>query len=215
MKLAQLFGKNQLDEMQERTMLTIESRGFWLVWSLLLVVLLVEGLLGFTMREMAGTWAVFMISCVYIVAACLRAGLWSRNIKATIGANLVGSLIAGAVIGVFTFIKMSAYGRLCLLCWLAPVLRRASPLCWRWWYSSFAALPTKSAMNSWKTSLTKKKKITKEHTYQRIKAAALHYAVLLLFAVCCPSKTVMRSETGPKRKKYRTSACAFAPDLLY
>lgn len=109
MKLAQFFGKNQLDEMQERTMLTIESRGFWLVWSLLLVVLLGEGLLGFTMREMAGTWAVFMISCVYIVAACLRAGLWSRNIKATIGANLVGSLIAGAVVGVFVFIKMSAY----------------------------------------------------------------------------------------------------------
>ena len=104
MKLAQLFGKNQLDEMQERTMLTIESRGFWLVWSLLLVVLLGEGLLGFTMREMAGTWAVFMISCVYIVAACLRAGIWSRNIKATIG-----SLIAGAVVGVFAFIKMSAY----------------------------------------------------------------------------------------------------------
>ena len=109
MKLAQFFGKNQLDEMQERTMLTIESRGFWLVWSLLLVVLLVEGLLDFTMREMAGTWAVFMISCVYIVVACLRAGLWSRNIKATIGANLVGSLISGVVIGVFTFIKMSAY----------------------------------------------------------------------------------------------------------
>ena len=109
MKLAQFFGKNQLDEMQERTMLTIESRGFWLVWSLLLVVLLVEGLLGFTMREMAGTWAVFMISCVYIVVACLRAGIWSRNIKATIGANLIGSLISGAVVGVFAFIKMSAY----------------------------------------------------------------------------------------------------------
>ena len=109
MKLANLFGKNQLDEMQEHTMLTIESRGFWLVWSLLLMVLLVEGLLDFTMREMAGTWAVFMISCVYIVVACLRAGLWSRNIKATIGANLVGSLISGAVVGVFVFIKMSAY----------------------------------------------------------------------------------------------------------
>ena len=109
MKLANLFGKNQLDEMQERTMLTIESRGFWLVWSLLLVVLLVEGILGFTAREMAGTWGVFMIGCAYIVVACLRAGLWSRNIKATIGANLVGSLIGAAVIGVFTFIKMSAY----------------------------------------------------------------------------------------------------------
>ena len=66
MKLVQFFGKNQLDEMQERTMLTIESRGFWLVWSLLLVVLLGEGLLGFTMREMAGTWAVFMLSLIHI-----------------------------------------------------------------------------------------------------------------------------------------------------
>ena len=109
MKLTKLFGKNQLDEMQERTMLTIESRGFWLIWSLLLVVLLVEGVLGFTAREMAGTWAVFMLGCAYIVVACLRAGIWSRNIKATTGANLVGSLIAAAVIGVFTFIKMSAH----------------------------------------------------------------------------------------------------------
>ena len=109
MKIANLFGKNQLDEMQERTMLTIESRGFWLVWSLLLLVLLGEGVLGFTMREMAGTWAVFMLSCAYIVVACLRAGIWSRNIKATVGANLVGSLIGAVVIGVFTFLKMSAY----------------------------------------------------------------------------------------------------------
>ena len=109
MKLAQFFGKNQLDEMQERTMLTIESRGFWLVWSLLLVVLLVEGLLGFTMREMAGTWAVFMISCVYIVAACLRAGLWSRNIKNNTGTNVLLSLVGAAAIGVFTFVRMSAF----------------------------------------------------------------------------------------------------------
>ena len=109
MKLAQLFGKNQLDEMQERTMLTIESRGFWLVWSLLLVVLLVEGLLGFTMREMAGTWAVFMISCVYIVAACLRAGLWSRRIKNAASTNVLFSLAGAAVIGVFTFVRMSTF----------------------------------------------------------------------------------------------------------
>ena len=109
MKLANLFGKNQLDEMQERTMLTIESRGVWLVWSLLLVVLLVEGLLDFTMREMAGTWAVFMIGCVYIVAACLRAGLWSRRIKNNTGTNVLFSLACAAVIGVFIFVRMSAF----------------------------------------------------------------------------------------------------------
>lgn len=109
MKLANLFGKNQLDEMQEHTMLTIESRGFWLVWSLLLVVLLVEGLLDFTMREMAGTWAVFMIGCVYISAACLRAGLWSRRIKNNTGTNVLFSLACAAVIGVFIFVRMSVF----------------------------------------------------------------------------------------------------------
>ena len=90
-------------------MLTIESRGFWLVWSLLLAVLLGEGMLGFTMREMAGTWAVFMIGCVYIVAACLRAGLWSRRIKNNTGTNVLLSLVGAAVIGVFTFVRMSAF----------------------------------------------------------------------------------------------------------
>ena len=109
MKLAQFFGKNQLDEMQERTMLTIESRGFWLIWSLLLAVLLGEGMLGFTMREMAGTWAVFMIGCVYIVAACLRAGLWSRRIKNNTGTNVLFSLAGAAVVGVFVFVRMSAF----------------------------------------------------------------------------------------------------------
>lgn len=90
-------------------MLTIESRGFWLVWSLLLAVLLGEGMLGFTMREMAGTWAVFMIGCVYIIAACLRAGLWSRRIKNAAGTNVLFSLVGAAVIGVFTFVRMSAF----------------------------------------------------------------------------------------------------------
>ena len=90
-------------------MLTIESRGFWLVWSLLLAVLLGEGMLGFTMREMAGTWVVFMIGCVYIIAACLRAGLWSRRIKNAAGTNVLFSLVGSAVIGVFTFVRMSAF----------------------------------------------------------------------------------------------------------
>ena len=90
-------------------MLTIESRGFWLVWSLLLAVLLGEGMLGFTMREMAGTWAVFMIGCVYIIAACLRAGLWSRRIKNAAGTNVLFSLVGAAVIGVFIFVRMSAF----------------------------------------------------------------------------------------------------------
>ena len=61
------------------------------------------------MREMAGTWAVFMIGCVYIIAACLRAGLWSRRIKNNTGTNVLLSLVGAAAIGVFTFVRMSAF----------------------------------------------------------------------------------------------------------
>lgn len=161
MKLANLFGKNQLDEMQEHTMLTIESRGFWLVWSLLLVVLLVEGLLGFTMREMAGTWAVFMIGCVYIIAACLRAGLWSRRIKNNTGTNVLFSLACAAVIGVFTFVRMSAFDVPLAIHLPARPLRRALRLHWRWRRSCFAAQRTTNATPSWKTSLKKKKRTIK------------------------------------------------------
>ena len=46
MKLAQLFGKNQLDEMQERTMLPIESRGFWLMWWGLFAVMIFQLKIG-------------------------------------------------------------------------------------------------------------------------------------------------------------------------
>lgn len=156
MKLAQFFGKNQLDEMQERTMLTIESRGFWLVWSLLLVVLLGEGLLGFTMREMAGTWAASTLS----PPACVP-GFGAGTSKLPSAQTWSAVLLLALWLACSSLSKCQPMMRLCLLCWLAPVLRRAPPSCWRWWYSSFAALSTKSAMNSWKTSLTKKKKTTK------------------------------------------------------
>lgn len=109
MKLTKIFGKSHLDEMQEHTLLTIESRGFWLIWWLLLAVLLGEWLLGFTMRETLGIFLVFMIGCVYTVAACLRAGIWGRTLNANTGTNVMCSLAGAAVIAVFTFLKMSVY----------------------------------------------------------------------------------------------------------
>lgn len=109
MKLTKLFGKSQLDEMQEHTLLTIESRGFWLIWWLLLAVLLGEWLFGYTMRETLGIFIVFMISCAYTLTACLRAGIWSRTMKANSRTNVLCSLAGAAVIAVFTFLKMSVY----------------------------------------------------------------------------------------------------------
>lgn len=47
MNLKEFFKHDNLDEMQKQTLLKIESRGFWVLWVLLLAALIIESLLGF------------------------------------------------------------------------------------------------------------------------------------------------------------------------
>lgn len=67
MKLKEFWSRNNLDEMQQQTLLNIEARSFWLLWGMLLAALIIQSLCGFTMREMAAEWIVFMVGCVYTV----------------------------------------------------------------------------------------------------------------------------------------------------
>ena len=94
---------NHLDEMQEQKLLKLESRGFWLLWWGLLaamaVQLLVYGVEAF--RLLLGEWVVFMLSSVYIAAACIKQGLWDRKLKPNFKTNLLMSLLAGVVSGSF------------------------------------------------------------------------------------------------------------------
>ena len=53
MKLKEFWSRNNLDEMQQQTLLKIEERSFWLLWGMLLAALIIQSLCGFTMREMA------------------------------------------------------------------------------------------------------------------------------------------------------------------
>ena len=102
MKLFQ-ENKNNLDEMQEQKLLKLESRGFWLLWWGLLaamaVQLLVYGVEAF--RLLLGEWVVFMLSSVYVTAACIKQGLWDRKLKPNFKTNLLMSLLAGVVSGGF------------------------------------------------------------------------------------------------------------------
>lgn len=41
-----IFKRENLDEMQKQTLLKIESRGFWMLWVLLLAALIIESLLA-------------------------------------------------------------------------------------------------------------------------------------------------------------------------
>lgn len=46
MNIKEFFKRDNLDEMQKQTLLKIESRGFWVLWVLLLAALIIESLLG-------------------------------------------------------------------------------------------------------------------------------------------------------------------------
>lgn len=96
MNIKEFFKRDNLDEMQKQTLLKIESRGFCLLWVLLLAALIIESLLGFTPREMAAEWFIFMLGCAYAVISDLRAGIWDRHLKPNTKTNAVVSVVGGA-----------------------------------------------------------------------------------------------------------------------
>ena len=110
MNLKEFFKRNNLDEMQKQTLLKIESRGFWVLWVLLLAALIIESLLGFAPREMAAEWFIFMLGCAYSVLSDLRAGIWDRRFKPNTKTNAAVSVVGGAAVFVWGLIKFAALG---------------------------------------------------------------------------------------------------------
>ena len=110
MNVKEFFKRNNLDEMQRQTLLKIESRGFWLLWGLLLATLIIESLLGFTEREMEAEWIIFMIGCIYSIVCDMRAGIWDRRFKPNTKTNALMSLVGGVAVFVWGLIKFAAFG---------------------------------------------------------------------------------------------------------
>lgn len=110
MNLRKIFERENLDEMQKQTLLKIESRGFWALWMLLLAALIIESLLGFTPREMAAEWFIFMLGCAYSLISDLRAGIWDHHFKANTKTNAAVSVVGGAAIFVWGLIKFAELG---------------------------------------------------------------------------------------------------------
>ncbi len=63
--------KNDLDEMQEQTLLKIESRGFWLAFYGLTVAILIQLFIGNAPTLIAGESVLLLILCGYVCGACL------------------------------------------------------------------------------------------------------------------------------------------------
>lgn len=120
MNIKEFFKRDNLDEMQKQTLLKIESRGFWVLWVLLLAALIIESLLGFAPREMAAEWFIFMLGCAYSVLSDLRAGIWDRHLKANTKTNAAVSVVGGVAVFVWGLSNLQS------LAWALRCCRRSS-----------------------------------------------------------------------------------------
>lgn len=89
-------------------MLQIEHVGCWIAyWGLLISILVQEIVYRGDFHYVLGEWIVFFVLCVYVMAGCIKNGIWDRHIKPTMKNNAIASLIAAGVIFLFTFIMVS------------------------------------------------------------------------------------------------------------
>lgn len=101
--------KMVIDERQEKELLKSESKGFWLGYWLLLVVMLAQVVLssidmGEFIPPFAGEWIVFMVMCVYIICKSMKNNVWERKREPSTKSNVVYSLVAGGVTGILMFV---------------------------------------------------------------------------------------------------------------
>ena len=96
--------KSNLDEMQEQALLKIEHYGCWLAFWGLLAAMVIQALLGVAFSSLLGEWIVFMVVAAYLVIACLRHGIWDRNLKPNLKTNLLTSIPAGLAVGIFAMV---------------------------------------------------------------------------------------------------------------
>lgn len=94
--------KNKLDEMQEQRMLQIESRGCWIAFIGLMVMIAAQLVYyGMDCREqIMGETIVFLCMGCYSLFECVKNGLWDRKFEPSFKVNLCASLIAAGVSGV-------------------------------------------------------------------------------------------------------------------
>lgn len=99
--------KNNLDEMQEQTLLKIESRGMWIAFYGLVLSLLVHVLIDGEQvgRSILGESILLLILSLYIAISCLRHGIWDRKLRPTPKTNLILSVAAGVAVGIAVSVR--------------------------------------------------------------------------------------------------------------
>ncbi len=97
--------KNKLDEMQEQKLLKIEHNGVWIAFWGLLLMIIIQTIAGGenALQYMAGEFIIFMALAIYLLAACLKNGIWDRRLAPNLRTNTIISLITSLVCGLTIF----------------------------------------------------------------------------------------------------------------
>ena len=91
--------KNNLDEMQDSKLFKIEETGLWLSFWGLMAAIIIQFVIGTTLKEIAGEIFVLAIQSIYIAFSTIRNGLWTRSYMPTKKTNFIFSFIPALIIG--------------------------------------------------------------------------------------------------------------------
>lgn len=103
-QLKDLFAK-KVDERQEMDLLWVEHNSFYLMYFLLLIEMIIQGIILDGGDKIFGEWIVFMIVSAFALVGWMRKGVWNYQHRKVprIKSHLLGSLVAGVVGGILGF----------------------------------------------------------------------------------------------------------------
>ena len=93
--------RTNLDEQQEQKLLRIESRGFWMAYWGIMIVLFINMIFVDNPIAIYSLWALFMLLSIIVGVSCINEGIWDRRLdmskKTTVLLSFAGALVFAAV----------------------------------------------------------------------------------------------------------------------
>lgn len=102
--------RDRLDEMQDRKLLKLEERGFWILFWALAAAIAVQFALGGTLRDTVGELAVLLIGSVYLTATALKNGLWARTADPSLRGSALAAALPAILAGVLHAVRLARDG---------------------------------------------------------------------------------------------------------
>ncbi|MHB8131966.1 MAG: DUF6773 family protein [Mobilitalea sp.] len=99
--------KKVIDERQLMEMYKIEHIGFWIMWTILLISILVQTfLMEASTQQIAPEWIAFMIGNTVTAIGCTKKGIWGYYSNPSMKSYLLISITSACVFGVLFGISL-------------------------------------------------------------------------------------------------------------